>query len=75
LARVHVQAWREAYGEILPPAFYDDAALESRTAMWQRFTARPPEDLQDRVRIARDADGAVKVDPDLDDLREIRMAR
>jgi GNAT superfamily N-acetyltransferase len=26
LASVHVQAWREAYGELLPERFYDDSA-------------------------------------------------
>ena len=34
LASIHVQAWREAYGELLPEQFYDDAARASRQVMW-----------------------------------------
>ena len=34
LASVHVQAWREAYRDLLPEHFYDDAARDRRQAMW-----------------------------------------
>src|SRR3954454_6768056 len=51
LARVHVQAWRGAYGELLPEHFYDDAARESRQAMWSGLLSR--EDAGERSRVAR----------------------
>ncbi|GAA2153981.1 acetyltransferase (GNAT) family protein [Humibacillus xanthopallidus] len=51
LAAVHVQAWQEAYGELLPERFYDDAARASRRVMWSgRLSA---EDAGERVRVAR----------------------
>lgn len=39
LARVHVQTWREAYGDLLSERFYDDAALEARKHRWVRLLA------------------------------------
>lgn len=51
LAWVHVQAWREAYGEFSPERFYDDSARERRCAMWSRLLT--DEDASDRVRVAR----------------------
>ena len=53
LAWVHVQAWREAYGELLPAHFYDDAARESRQVMWSGRLSE--EDAVERVRVARRA--------------------
>ena len=51
LASVHVQAWREAYAELLPEHFYDDAARASRQVMWSgRLSA---EAVRERVRVAR----------------------
>lgn len=51
LASVHVRAWREAYGELLPEHFYDDAARESRQVMW---SGRLSEEAgRQRVRVAR----------------------
>jgi ribosomal protein S18 acetylase RimI-like enzyme len=51
LASVHVQAWREAYGELLPEHFYDDAARESRQGMWAGLLSE--EDAGERVCVAR----------------------
>jgi ribosomal protein S18 acetylase RimI-like enzyme len=51
LASVHVQAWREAYAELLPERFYDDSARSGRLLMWSRLLAQ--EDAGDRVRVAR----------------------
>lgn len=51
LAWVHAQAWREAYGELLPERFYDDAARERRQAMWAEVLSE--EDAGERVRVAR----------------------
>lgn len=51
LARVHVQAWREAYAELLPERFYDDAARASRQVMWSGLLSR--EDAGERFRVAR----------------------
>ncbi|MGO4597144.1 GNAT family N-acetyltransferase [Terrabacter sp. 2RAF25] len=53
LASVHVQAWREAYRELLPERFYDDAARERRQAMWSSRLSQ--EDARERVRVARRA--------------------
>jgi ribosomal protein S18 acetylase RimI-like enzyme len=51
LAAVHVEAWREAYGHLLPEHFYDDAAREGRQAMWSRLLAE--QDAGERVHVAR----------------------
>lgn len=37
LAGVHTRGWAQAYGDLLPPHFYDDAARERREEMWQRL--------------------------------------
>lgn len=61
LAHVHVQGWRDAYAELLPARFYDDAALARRTEMWQQILSRrPAEDLARSIRVARGEDGAVE---------------
>ncbi len=51
LASVHVQAWREAYGQLLPERFYDDAARERRRVMWSGLLAG--NHAAERVRVAR----------------------
>jgi ribosomal protein S18 acetylase RimI-like enzyme len=51
LAAVHVQAWRETYGQLLPERFYDDAARERRRVMWSGLLA--DEDAGERVLVAR----------------------
>ncbi len=51
LASVQVRAWREAYGELLPERFYDDAARESLQVMWSGRLSE--EAVGDRVRVAR----------------------
>ena len=51
MAAVQVQAWREAYGELLPERFYDHAARESRRVMWSGLLSE--EDARERVRVAR----------------------
>ncbi len=51
LASVHVQAWREAYGELLPEHFYDDVARESRQVRWSALLSQ--EGAGERVRVAR----------------------
>ena len=51
LASVHVQAWREAYGVLLPERFYDDAERERRRVMWSGLLAG--EDAGKWVRVAR----------------------
>ena len=57
LASVHVRAWREAYGALLPGHFYDDAARQARGEMWSdRFST---EDARQRVRVARQGDEIV----------------
>lgn len=51
LASVHVQAWRETYGALLPERFYDDTARERRHRMWSDLLSS--QDAGDRVRVAR----------------------
>lgn len=51
LASVHVQAWREAYGGLLPQRFSDDAARQRRQVMWSWLLAGA--DAGERVRVAR----------------------
>lgn len=51
LASVHVQAWREAYGGLLPQRFYDDAERERRWLMWSGLLAGA--DAGHRILVAR----------------------
>lgn len=51
LASVHVQAWREAYADLLPERFYDEAARESQQVRWSGLLS--VEDPGERFRIAR----------------------
>ncbi|MCU1505955.1 MAG: putative acetyltransferase [Microbacteriaceae bacterium] len=41
VARVHVQGWREAYSDLVPESFYDEAALLRRQAMWRSLLDKP----------------------------------
>lgn len=36
IAQVQNTAWSQAYGDLLPGRFYDDAALAARTQMWEQ---------------------------------------
>lgn len=42
IARVHVQAWHEAYQALVPPEAFDHHSLETRIAQW-RSTLSDPE--------------------------------
>lgn len=57
LASVHLRAWREAYGSLLPGHFYDDAALQARREMWSGRLSK--EDARQRVRVARQGEEIV----------------
>lgn len=57
LADVHVTGWREAYGALLPPRFFDAEARAHRLRTWELITRWHPERLAQRVRIGRDAQG------------------
>ena len=57
LASVHVRAWRETYGALLPWHFYDDAARQARREMWSDRLS--DEDGRSRVRLARQGDEIV----------------
>jgi len=41
LGRVHVAAWLETYGDILPREVLADLSIEGRTAMWHHILASP----------------------------------
>lgn len=102
LADVHVTVWREAYGDLLPPRFFDEdapagielQALNVLAAMHGTGLARTlvEELLGDRpaylwvadpnpraqafyAKLAFAPDGTTRSDPDLEDLREIRLVR
>jgi ribosomal protein S18 acetylase RimI-like enzyme len=53
LASVHVQTWREAYGDLLPERFYDDGSREGRVVMWSGRLSGGGS--VERVRVARRA--------------------
>lgn len=58
LGRVHVDAWRDAYGALLPERFYDDGALARREAQWARsLAAWSPAQVGERMRIVRGPGG------------------
>ncbi len=57
LASVHVRAWREAYGALLPERFYDDSARQARRQMWAGRLSE--DDARQRVRVARQGDEIV----------------
>lgn len=41
IARVHVQAWREAYSALVPPEAFDHHSLEMRIAQWRATLSDP----------------------------------
>lgn len=49
-AEVHNRGWREAYADLLPEEFYNEAALERRKRGWRRLIER--DDPSKRVYIA-----------------------
>ncbi len=55
LGRMHHAAWREAYGALLPEAFWDGFGVEGRIGIWERMLAEPAPGS--RIALA-DADGA-----------------
>lgn len=59
LAGVHVSAWRETYGGLLPDAMLAAMSVESRAAMWQRMLSRPAEFATTRAYLATAEDGTV----------------
>ncbi len=54
LAHVHVTGWRQAYGDLLPERYYDEAARADRARMWQSTLMH--DHASDRVRIAARTD-------------------
>jgi ribosomal protein S18 acetylase RimI-like enzyme len=41
IARVHVQAWRESYRELIPQATLDALSVEKRAAQWRHTLGNP----------------------------------
>jgi ribosomal protein S18 acetylase RimI-like enzyme len=56
MARVHVQAWRESYRDILPKEEIDERSVEHRTAQWRGTLAEG--DAQTFVHVA-ELEGAI----------------
>lgn len=50
IAAIHVDGWRDAYGHLLPPEFYDADSLRRRILMWTAILS--PEVLPDRLFVA-----------------------
>lgn len=57
LGRVHNTGWAEAYGDLLPDRFWDEAALAQRVRTWELITRWHPQKVLDRARIARGEEG------------------
>jgi GNAT superfamily N-acetyltransferase len=55
IARAHLQAWRDAYPEILPQAVLDRLSLETREAAWGRLLTQP----EQAAWVVRDGDAVV----------------
>jgi ribosomal protein S18 acetylase RimI-like enzyme len=56
IAEVHVSTWRETYGHLLDSAFFDEALLAQRRAMWREILGKPRADWAIRV---ADAGGTI----------------
>ncbi|MET2012620.1 N-acetyltransferase [Microbacterium chocolatum] len=57
LAKLHVRTWKEAYAELLPAGFFDDAHRRGRRDMWHRLLGEDgPADAVIRVAVC---DGAI----------------
>jgi GNAT superfamily N-acetyltransferase len=54
IARVHVQAWRESYRELIPQAKLDALSVEKRAAQWRHTLGNP-----DRTTFVAEDDGGV----------------
>ncbi|SMY11724.1 GNAT family N-acetyltransferase [Brevibacterium jeotgali] len=57
LAHVHVTGWRQAYGDLIPKHFYDEAARAERAHMWRSTLMH--DHASDRVRIATRTDRTI----------------
>ena len=58
IARVHVAAWAETYGDLLPPEALARRTVEGRTEFWSRVLAGDPPDPRTEVAVLL-SDGAV----------------
>lgn len=74
VAAVHVQGWREAYGELLPEKFYDDAVLAARRQLWTRILGGSDAVLAQN-RVAMDATGKVIGIATVSPTRDVEPAR
>lgn len=57
IARVHVQAWRESYGDFLSSEALAGLSVEERIAIWRGAFERP--DPQARLLVAETVDGEI----------------
>jgi len=53
IAQIHVDGWRETYGHLLPPEFYDAVALRRRGELWTKILGDTP--APDRLLVAESA--------------------
>lgn len=74
MAEVHNRGWREAYAQLVPERFYDEAALVRRRQLWRRLVEQA--DGSSRMFVAESAGrvvgvasgGASRDDPPVRDL-------
>lgn len=59
IAAAHIQAWRETYTDLLPPAAFVARGLEFRTDQWRQLLADPAVFGSVRVFVAEDAAGGI----------------
>jgi ribosomal protein S18 acetylase RimI-like enzyme len=50
IARVHVETWRTAYRDLLPPAVIESLSIEDRRQRWLTLMSQPAQDLLVAVR-------------------------
>lgn len=60
LAVLHVRCWREAYGQLLPEAFFTEERLDGRRRLWAMLTA-PPAEVPQQGQTIRVAEAAGEV--------------
>lgn len=49
IADLHVQTWREAYADLLPEDFFDEAHIEGRHTFWSRVLSDPKDEWTIRI--------------------------
>lgn len=59
IGRVHVAAWHETYGKLLPPAILDGQSADKRARLWERVLRAPARHAATAVFVAETEAGIV----------------